>query len=50
VEDSLKAIGHRTDCHCKLTDAESITPALVAAFYFEGNIEHSRRFIYTSSR
>jgi hypothetical protein len=45
IEDVLKAIGHRTDCHRELTDAEVITTAHVAAFYFGGNIEHSRRFI-----
>jgi len=43
--DLLKAAGHTDDCRCALTDAEVITTALVAAFYFGGNIERSRKFM-----
>jgi hypothetical protein len=45
VDDLLKAIGHKDDCRCELTDAEVITAALVAAFNFGGNIERSRSFL-----
>ena len=40
--DLLKAAGHTDDCRCRLTDAEVITTALIAALYFGGNIERSR--------
>lgn len=43
--DLLKAVGHREDARCELTDAEVITTALVAALYFGGNIERSRGFM-----
>ena len=43
--DLLKATGHIDDCRCRLTDAEVITTALVAALYFGGNIERSREFM-----
>jgi hypothetical protein len=43
--DLLKATGHRDDCRCRLTDAEVITTALIAALYFGGNIERSRCFM-----
>ncbi|HLL77306.1 MAG TPA: IS982 family transposase, partial [Pyrinomonadaceae bacterium] len=43
--DLLKAAGHADDCRCRLSDAEVITTALVAAFYFGGNIERSRKFM-----
>jgi hypothetical protein len=42
TDDLLKAIGHRDDCRCNLTDAEVITTALTAALYFGGNLETSR--------
>ena len=45
VDDLLKAAGHRDDRRRELTDAEVITTALIAALYFGGNIEHSRRFL-----
>jgi hypothetical protein len=43
--DLLKATGHKDDCRCRLTDAEVITTALIAALYFGGNIERSRSFM-----
>jgi hypothetical protein len=45
TDDLLKAIGHREDSRCELTDAEVITTALVAALYFGGNIERGRGFM-----
>jgi hypothetical protein len=45
VADLLKAAGHTDDCRCRLTDAEVITTALIAALYFGGNIERSRSFM-----
>lgn len=45
VDELLKAIGHSDDMRAELTDAEVITAALVAAFYFGGNMEHSRNFL-----
>jgi hypothetical protein len=43
--DLLKAAGHTDDARCALTDAEVITTSLVAAFYFGGNMERSRKFM-----
>jgi Transposase DDE domain len=45
VDDLLKAVGHKDDCRCELTDSEVVTSALVAAFNFGGNIERSRSFL-----
>jgi hypothetical protein len=45
TDDLLKAIGHRDDCRCELTDAEVITTALTAALYFGGNLETARTFM-----
>lgn len=45
TDDLLKAVGHREDSRCELTDAEVITTALVAALYFGGNIERARSFM-----
>ena len=35
--DMLRALGHRDDSQCELTDAEVMTIALVAALFFGGN-------------
>jgi hypothetical protein len=48
VDDLLKAVGHRDDARCELTDAEVLTAALVAAFNFGGNVERSRSFLRES--
>jgi Transposase DDE domain len=45
VDDLLKAIGHREDLRRVMSDAEVLTTALVAANYFGGNLEHSRKFM-----
>jgi len=37
IDDLLKAIGHREDQRCQMSDAEVITAALVAARFFSGN-------------
>jgi hypothetical protein len=37
LDDFFKATGHKTDLHCKLSDAEIATTALMAALYFAGN-------------
>lgn len=40
TDDLLKAIGHREDIRCQMSDAEIITTAMVAAIFFHGN--HSK--------
>jgi hypothetical protein len=45
VDDLLKAVGHSEDARRSLSDAEVLTTALIAARYFGGNVEHSRRFM-----
>lgn len=37
IDDLLKAVGHREDQRCQMSDAEVITTALVAARFFSGN-------------
>lgn len=44
IDDLLKAIGHREDIRCQMSDAEIITTALVAAMFFSGN--HSKACDY----
>ena len=45
IDDLLKATGHREDVRRTMSDAEVLTTALVAALYFGGNLEHSRKFM-----
>jgi hypothetical protein len=45
IDDLLKAIGHEEDPRRVMSDAEVLTTALVAARYFGGNLEHSRKFM-----
>lgn len=40
IDDLLKAIGHREDIRCQMSDAEIMTTAMVAATFFPGN--HSK--------
>jgi len=45
IDDFLKAVGHKTDAHCKVSDAEIITTALIAARYFYGNQTTGRAYM-----
>lgn len=38
IDDFFKAVGRKDDVHCKLTDAEILTTALISARYFYGNL------------
>ncbi len=44
-DEFLKAIGHRDDPQARLSTAEVMTVALVAAAFFGGNVEQARRFL-----
>lgn len=44
-DDLLKALGIPEDPHVKMSDAEVMTVALVAAMYHAGNLEKSRDFL-----
>lgn len=44
-DEFLKAIGHRDDRQVRLSTAEVMTIALVAAAFFSGNIEATRSFL-----
>ena len=44
--DILKALYHREDRQCWITDAEIMTIALIAALYFSGNQAKASRFLY----
>ena len=44
-EEFLKAIGHRDDPQVRLSTAEVMSVAVVAAAFFGGNIEASRSFL-----
>ncbi len=45
IDDLLKAIGHRDDCRRKMSDAEIITTAMVAALFFNGNQVLARAYL-----
>jgi len=38
IDDFFQAIGRKDDVHCKISDAELLTTALLAARYFHGNL------------
>jgi len=46
-DDYLKSIRHQEDAQRKMTDAEVMTTALVAACFFGGNVERSRGMLAT---
>jgi hypothetical protein len=48
VDDLLKAMQHREDQRCEVSDAEVVTTALCAMLWFGGNFEHSRSFLHSS--
>lgn len=37
IDDTIKALGHKTHYHASLSDAEILTVAVVAAKYFNNN-------------
>jgi hypothetical protein len=45
LEEFLKAVGHRDDLQVRLSTAEVMCSALVAAAFFGGNIEKARSFV-----
>jgi hypothetical protein len=45
VADILKAMRHREDEQCKMSDAEVMTTAIIAALYFGGNYAQARRLL-----
>lgn len=45
TSDFLIAMNHSEDPQCRLSDAEVMTTAIVAALYFGGNFEHARRLL-----
>lgn len=46
IDDILKAVQHKEDIRQKMTDAEVITTALIAAIVFSGNIERAKVALY----
>lgn len=44
-DDLLKAMHHREDLQCQMSDAEVVTTALVAALFFRGNMERARHLL-----
>lgn len=48
VDDLLKAMQHREDARCEVSDAEVVTTALCAMLWFGGNFERSRCFLHSS--
>jgi hypothetical protein len=41
-DDLLKAMHHHADPQCKMSDAEVMTTALTATFFFRGTLERAR--------
>ena len=48
VDDLLKAMQHREDNRCEVSDAEVVIIALCAMLWFGGNFERSRSFLHSS--
>jgi hypothetical protein len=46
INDLLEAMNHREDSQCQTNDAEVMTTALIAAFYFGGNWTHACRWLH----
>lgn len=44
-DDCLKALHHRHDPQCAMSDAEVLTTAIVAAVFFRGNLEAARTYL-----
>src|ERR671936_867552 len=44
-DDLLKAMHHQEDCQCQMNDAEIMTTAFVASFFFRGNHESARALL-----
>lgn len=44
-DDMLKGFHHQEDVQCKMSDAEVLTTAIIAALYFGGNYTQSRRLL-----
>ena len=45
VDDILKAMRHREDEQCQMSDAEVMTTAIIAVLYFGGNYAQARRML-----
>lgn len=45
-DDLLRALHHREDPQCQMSDAESMTTAIVAATDFRGNFEKARQYLH----
>lgn len=45
-DDLLKALQHREDPQCRVSDAEVLTTALVSALYFGGHFKHAHLFLH----
>lgn len=45
IDDFFKAIGRKTDAHCKMNGAEILTTALMSARYFYGNIFSAKGWV-----
>ena len=49
VDDILKAMRHREDEQCEMSDAEVMTTAIIAVLYFGGNYAQARRMLASQS-
>lgn len=45
MDDVFKAMGRKTDAHCRVTDAQVATTALIAALFFYGNQAAACRYM-----
>jgi hypothetical protein len=45
INDLLQGLGHQEDRQCRMNDSEVLTTAIVAALFFGGRYETSRRFL-----
>lgn len=45
IDDLLRAMGHKEPINRNASDSQIITTALIAAFYFHGNIDHAISYV-----
>src|SRR5699024_6826315 len=48
IDDSLKAMNHREDIRCRMSDSEVITTGVISGLFFGGHTEHGRQFMQSA--
>src|SRR5690625_3365966 len=48
IDDSQKAMNHREDIRCRMSDSEVITTGVISGLFFGGHTEHGRQFMQSA--